>query len=127
MVKIEYWECPNCNCKVYLGDERWRKPCGQSNEKDHFDSLAGPLQSFDKAIQSITKERGQTYGHPGKNFSDIAKLWEVVLGTSISPLQVAQCMRMVKEARLIATPDHLDSLVDIVGYTRTSVMCIDKE
>ena len=85
------------------------------------------LDKFTAATQSIATDRQKDYGAPLKNFTNIAKLWSVVLDKEITPLQVAQCMRMVKEARLINSPEHLDSLVDLVGYTKTAVMCMKGE
>lgn len=86
-----------------------------------------PLVAYDAATQRVNDDRGSVYGHPLENFTDIAALWSVVLRASVTPLQVAQCMRLVKEARLINSPEHLDSLIDITGYTRTAVMCIDRQ
>lgn len=64
----------------------------------------------------IVEKRGRDYGDPLPNFQRIAAFWSVVFGHSVTPQQVAQCMRLVKESRLIATPGHRDSLVDICGY-----------
>lgn len=89
--------------------------------------MLSPLAQFDAAIQKVTQDRGAVYGHPLDNFKQTAALWSVVLGIEVTPLQVAQCMRMVKEARLIKTPDHLDSHIDIFGYARCAVMCIDRQ
>ena len=66
--------------------------------------------------KAVIKERGENYDHPLINHQRIAALWSVVLGTQVTPLQVVQCMIAVKLARLIATPDHRDSLTDLCGY-----------
>ena len=47
----------------------------------------------------------------------IADLWSVYLEKEISPSQVALCLCLVKIARLIETPDHLDSIIDLAAYT----------
>jgi len=39
-----------------------------------------------------------------------------VLGQSVTPEQVVLCMTCLKVARLMETPDHEDSWVDIAGY-----------
>jgi hypothetical protein len=44
----------------------------------------------------------------------------------VSAEQVALCMMLVKISRLCQTPDHLDSVVDIAGYSRTYEMVIEK-
>ena len=64
----------------------------------------------------INGERDATYGEPLINHQRIAVLWQVVLGTEISPAEVAICMALVKIARLVQTPDHEDSYIDLVGY-----------
>lgn len=62
------------------------------------------------------QERGRLYGPPLVNHQRIAGLWSVVFGHPVTPQQVAQCMRLVKESRLIETPGHVDSLIDLCGY-----------
>jgi hypothetical protein len=64
----------------------------------------------------INGERDATYGEPLTNHKRIALLWQVVLGTEISPAEVAICMALVKIARLVQTPNHEDSYIDLVGY-----------
>ena len=64
----------------------------------------------------INGERDSVYGEPLVNHQRIAQLWQVVLGTEISPAEVAICMALVKIARLVQTPDHEDSYIDLVGY-----------
>ena len=64
----------------------------------------------------IVAKRGKDYGDPLPNHQRIAGFWSVVFGHPVTPLQVIQCMRLVKESRLIETPGHRDSLVDICGY-----------
>lgn len=39
---------------------------------------------------------------------------------------VAAAMRLVKESRLVNSPGHQDSMVDIAGYARTEEMCRDE-
>jgi hypothetical protein len=40
----------------------------------------------------------------------------VYLETEITPSQVALCLCLVKIARLIETPDHEDSFIDLAAY-----------
>lgn len=74
-----------------------------------------PTSVLDEA-KAVIAERGENYDHPLPNHQRIAALWSVVLGTEVTPLQVVQCMIAVKLARLIVTPTHRDSLVDLCGY-----------
>lgn len=70
----------------------------------------------------VVDHRRAAYGSPKENFQRIADFWSISMrdklkpGETVSLADVAQMMRLVKEARLIETPDHFDSLVDICGY-----------
>lgn len=64
----------------------------------------------------INGQRAKDYGDAGENFQRIADLWSPVLGKTITPEQVALCMAQVKIARLITSPAHEDSWIDLSGY-----------
>lgn len=73
----------------------------------------------------IVYGRGEgDYGHPAQNFQEIADIWTVLLGRQltdpITPLQVASMFVGTKLARLIQSPFHRDSMVDIAGYAETA-------
>jgi hypothetical protein len=72
------------------------------------------------ALDLVRGARQQKYGHPLDNHERIARLWNArlheKLAGPLTPEDVTACMRLVKEARLIETPGHEDSLVDIAGY-----------
>lgn len=74
------------------------------------------------ADKVVNDSRQNDYGHPFWNFTDIAKIWSVVLDKdNITPEQVAQCMIGTKLAR----QKHkftLDNLVDMAGYAKTLQM-----
>lgn len=61
-------------------------------------------------------DRNKNYGTPLVNHQRIAAIWSVILGKQITPSQVALCMAGVKIARLVETPDHLDSFIDGAAY-----------
>lgn len=84
----------------------------------------------------VSGERRKTYGTPEKNFNRIALLWRAwfeargIVMTDrddrvyvLSAEDVSPLMRLMKEARLCENPTHLDSLVDIIGYTLTDADC----
>ena len=71
---------------------------------------------LNEASRLINGERDEIYGTPLVNHQRIALLWQVVLGTEISPAEVAICMALVKVARLVQTPDHEDSFIDATAY-----------
>lgn len=64
----------------------------------------------------LLAERGAVYGHPAVNHRRIAALVSAYLEHEITPEQAAMIVLLVKVARLIQTPDHMDSIADIHGY-----------
>jgi Domain of unknown function (DUF6378) len=64
----------------------------------------------------VIEHRERIYGPPEENFAQVARRWSLVLGISISPMQVALCLIDLKLARLTRDPSHLDSIVDVAGY-----------
>ena len=61
-------------------------------------------------------DREKNYGSALTNHQRIASLWSTFLQTDVTPAQVAICMGLVKVARLIETPNHLDSFIDLAAY-----------
>jgi hypothetical protein len=56
------------------------------------------------------------YGHPFDNYSDVARIWSVILRVDVTPEQAALCMAGVKMAREAYRPKR-DNRVDLAGYT----------
>ena len=73
-------------------------------------------QILDKAKTLISGERAKDYGDAYLNHKRIAELWSPILDKDITVEQVNACMIAVKLSRLIETPDHEDSWIDICGY-----------
>lgn len=71
---------------------------------------------LDEAKRLTHGDRNKNYGTPYTNHKRIADIWSVILEQEITPAQVALCMVGVKIARLVETPDHLDSFVDGCAY-----------
>lgn len=69
----------------------------------------------EEAVDLVSGDRQKAYGHPAKNFEDIARLWSVMLGIEVTAAQVGLCMIQVKLAREVFVPKR-DNLVDAVGY-----------
>lgn len=75
-------------------------------------------------IDSLVAERGSVYGPPARNHGRTALLWTAYLqaagllpeGVSLNAYNVTALNRLQKEARLLETPAHPDSLADIAGY-----------
>lgn len=72
-------------------------------------------------------DRGEVYGDIKENFQRIADLWSSLRGGDYTPADVAQYMRLVKESRLVESPSHHDSMVDICGYTDIQAQLVEKE
>ena len=75
------------------------------------------MSILEEAQAKVAGDRQDAYGSPAENLDRIAKIWSVLLQKEISISQVCQCMVALKLARLVNTPDHRDSWVDIVGYS----------
>lgn len=75
-----------------------------------------------EALSLVTGDRQAAYGHPSKNFQDIADLWSPILGTQVTAEQVALCMVQVKIARELNVQKR-DNLVDAIGYLLAYETC----
>jgi hypothetical protein len=68
------------------------------------------------ALAAVNGDRDETYGRPEDNFHRIALMWSAYLGIAITPADVAAMNVLQKVGRLVNTPRHRDSWVDIAGY-----------
>lgn len=82
----------------------------------------GPTMLIEAA--NVVDERGKTYGPMKPNMQRTADLWSPILGVPVTPAQVAMCLMAVKMARLIQSPDHLDSITDVAGYAAVYRECV---
>lgn len=82
-------------------------------------------QQFDDAMQRVTQERGRTYGHPAVDFGRASAMKAVIADCPDPRLRHILDMIVTKAARLVETPGHLDSWIDIAGYARTACMVLD--
>lgn len=87
----------------------------------------GATNTFDDSLKSISAARGAVYAHPSVNFRRIAEMQKIVDECPHEKIRVALGMIITKVARLIESPKHVDSVVDIAGYARTIAMIIDQE
>lgn len=81
---------------------------------DHKPAPAG-VTMLEDAITTF-KQRGETYGDAAKHWADVAAMWTIISGYSITPEQAVSMMIGLKLLRLKETPHHRDSVVDIAGY-----------
>jgi len=88
-----------------------------------------------EAHNIIYGDREKTYGHPSKNLSTIAVMWNAYLNAKPVPTgvleldakDVAALMMLVKVARFANDPTHRDNLVDICGYAALIERCDEAE
>lgn len=78
----------------------------------------------DEAKKIVNGARRSAYGRPEDNFERIAKFWDAYFKNTgrnidITARDVSPLMILMKLARICETPDHRDSMVDIIGYTMT--------
>lgn len=81
-----------------------------------------------EASRLTNEDRQVVYGHPSDDFKRIAEMAKPILEADIDPTyKHALYMIVVKVARLLNTPEHIDSIVDIAGYANTYSMLIEKK
>lgn len=89
------------------------------------DMLPQELNVLDLAAAAVSGPR-RGYGSPWSDFSQVSYA-ALEMGLELgNPLHHALYMILVKISRLVATPDHKDSLVDIAGYALTYEMCLNE-
>lgn len=69
-----------------------------------------------EAAQAVTVDRAATHGDMEDNFSNIAQIWSVRLGKTVTTEQVAIMMVDLKTVRAWGNPGHMDNWVDMAGY-----------
>lgn len=93
-----------------------------------YDPERTPLREFDAFFAKVNDERGQVYGHPSDNFLALSKMKAAIepMRERDPVLYEAACHVLGKLSRLITTPSHLDSWIDIAGYARVAAMILDR-
>ena len=86
-------------------------------------------EQFDAALAggAITAERGASYAHPSVDFRRAAIMKTVTAECPDARIRHALDMILTKVARLVQSPDHVDSWIDIAGYARTACMVLDHD
>ena len=69
-----------------------------------------------EAASILVGARLDSHGECSIMCSKIAEYWSVYLGEPISQLDVANMMELLKVARSVIKPNHLDNYVDRCGY-----------
>lgn len=71
---------------------------------------------LDTAREAVTKDRAATHGALEASFGQIAAIWSVRLGVTVTPAQVSILMIDLKTVRAWNNAGHLDNWVDMAGY-----------
>lgn len=88
------------------------------------EALPAKESALQEAQRLVHGDRGEAYGHPIHDFARTAQIWTAVLGTEVTPEQVALCMVGVKISRECNKPKR-DNRVDGAGYFETLQMIYD--
>jgi len=87
------------------------------------------MSVLEEARKLVNGSRQKAYGAARINHERIARLWNARLHEKLreplTPADVTSLMRLAKEARLIESPGHRDSLVDIAGYAEVEARLHD--
>lgn len=71
---------------------------------------------LDTAARIVSGQREAEYGPPEDSFQNIAALWSAYLNISVTQMDVAVMMILLKVARLYGGTGKDDTWVDIAGY-----------
>jgi hypothetical protein len=93
------------------------------NDGDRPNSI---IEQFDAAYAKVTLDRRGIYGDPEDTYRRIAALRAVVDECRDPQIREILAMIVTKVARLVQTPDHLDSWVDVAGYARCGVLLLNE-
>lgn len=77
---------------------------------------APTLIDFVASVVNTLEDRGKGYGSMRENHRRIAQQWSATVGQRVTAEQAALMMCQLKISRLIQSPDHADSIHDLVGY-----------
>lgn len=110
--------------------ERMLKADATSLIVDLWGIISQPVQNASQKPQPMTRasiletarkcvcgEREGEYGTPENSFSTIARLWSAYCeDRDFAAYDVACMMALLKIARIIRSPGHMDNWVDLSGY-----------
>lgn len=87
---------------------------------------------IEQAAKIVEGARQLNYGSPEDTFGRIAALWDTYLSQrpqenfwTIDPKDVCMMMILMKIARLMNTPEHWDSIKDVIGYATCMASFVD--
>lgn len=91
-------------------------PATQKSQPSMIGSGRDRRKIMKAASDLMDGERAKDYGDAYEMHRRIAAGWSEILGVKVEPHEAALCMAWLKIARLVETPGHEDSYVDLVAY-----------
>lgn len=70
-----------------------------------------------EAAEILKGDRREAYGGVHQSFSNLARMWSLILGHEVAPSQVCLCMIGLKITRELNSHKR-DNLVDLAGYSK---------
>lgn len=92
------------------------------NEENDLEE-EGEEDVCDEAKRLTSNDRQEEYGPADESFKRIATVWSALLGTSITPTQVAVMMVAFKCCRAMGGAGKRDNFTDMIGYARLGWAC----
>lgn len=83
---------------------------------DTFKQTLDRQEVLNTAKSLIEGDRARDYGDAYEMHRRIAAGWTEILNVNVKPHEVALCMAWLKVSRLVETPGHKDSYVDLAAY-----------
>jgi hypothetical protein len=95
-------------------------------DDDILRAAALPLRValLEEAARLTGTERRAVYGEPVENHEHIARIFNAITGRDLTAAEIATVHMATKLARMIASPDHRDSHVDLMAYAGIRYECI---
>lgn len=83
-------------------------------------------ECVEAALDCISNTRDLSYGDAKDNLTKIAALWSAYLSVDLNAVEVSQMMVLLKIARSIPGPKHLDNYIDQAGYSALACEMAEK-
>lgn len=89
----------------------------QSGSPFTIHEQVGGLNILAEALACTQGDRQAAYGSPAENWGRTAKIAQAITGLDcLTPEVCVKVAIAMKQSRLIQTPGHRDSMVDLAGY-----------
>jgi len=72
---------------------------------------------LEEAAEILNGDRREAYGGVKQSFSNLSRMWTLILGHDVTPSQVCLCMIGLKITREMNCHKR-DNLVDLAGYSK---------